>query len=58
MKAQLPEVKWIKGRYEQLLLFDEKRLKALYHMQGYQRRMARALYKRVKPQNLKKEIWY
>ena len=53
MKAQLPKAKWIKGRYERLLLFNEKRLKALYHVQGYQRRMARALYKKVKPQNLK-----
>jgi hypothetical protein len=53
MEAQLPEAKVGKGRYEQLLLSDEKRLKALYHVQGYQRRMARAFNKRVKPRNLK-----
>jgi hypothetical protein len=34
MEAQLPEEEWIKGRYEQLLLSNEKRLKALYHIQG------------------------
>jgi hypothetical protein len=40
MKAQLLEAEWVKGRYEQLLLSNEKRLKALYHVQGYQRSMA------------------
>ena len=39
MEAQLPEAEWIKERYEQLLLSDDKRLKALYHVQGYKRRM-------------------
>ncbi|KAL7196659.1 hypothetical protein ACSBR1_036637 [Camellia fascicularis] len=35
------------------MLFDEKRLKALYHVQGYQRRIARAFNKKVKSRNLK-----
>ena len=53
MEAQLLEPKWVKGRYKQLLLSYVKRLKTLYHMEGYQRRMARAFNKRVKPRNLK-----
>ena len=36
------------------MLFDERRLKALYHIQGYQRRIARAFNKKVKSRNLKK----
>ena len=40
LKSQIPEAKWVKVRYEQLILTDERRLKALYHVQGYQRRMA------------------
>jgi hypothetical protein len=43
----------VKARYEQLILTDEKRLKALYYVQGYQRRMDRAFNKKVKPRNLK-----
>ena len=43
----------MKVRYEQLSLTDEKRLKALYHVQGYHRRIASALNKKVKPMNLK-----
>jgi hypothetical protein len=35
LKSQIPE-----ARYEQLILTNESRLKALYHVQGYQRRMA------------------
>ena len=36
------------------MLFDERRLKALYHVQGYQRRIARAFNKKVKSRNLMK----
>lgn len=53
MENQIPEAEWIRGMYEQLALLDEKRLKALYHVQGYQRRIARAFNKRVRPRNLK-----
>ena len=35
------------------MLFDERRLKALYHVQGYQRRISRAFNKKVKSKNLK-----
>ena len=40
-------------RYEQLALIDEKRAKAQYHAQGYQKRIAKAFNKNVKPRNLK-----
>ena len=43
-----------KARYEQLALIDEKRARAQYHAQGYQKRIARAFNKKVKPRNLKK----
>ena len=34
------------------MLFDERRLCALYHVQGYQRRIARAFNKKVTSQDL------
>ena len=34
-------------------MIDEKRLKAQYHAQGYQKRIARAFNKNVKPRDLK-----
>ena len=42
-----------KMRYEQLALINEKRVRAQYHSQGYQKRIARAFNKKVKPRNLK-----
>jgi hypothetical protein len=35
LESQIPETEWVKARYEQLILTNEKRLKALYHVQGY-----------------------
>ena len=43
----------VKQRYEQLALIDEKRARAQYHEQGYQKRIARAFNKKVRPRNLK-----
>ena len=34
-------------------MIDEKRARAQYHAQGYQKRIARAFNKKVKPRNLK-----
>jgi len=34
-------------------LIDEKKTKAQYHAKGYQKRIARAFNKKVKPRNLK-----
>ena len=54
MESQITEVDWIRNRYDELALLDEKRLRALYHVQGYQRRVARAFNKHVKDRGLKK----
>ena len=52
-ECQIAEADWQQSRFEELMLFNERRLKALYHVQGYQRRIARAFNKKVKSQNLK-----
>ncbi|MBE2321235.1 transposase family protein, partial [Solirubrobacter sp. CPCC 204708] len=54
MESQLAEVEWVKNRYEELALIDERRLRALYHIQGYQRRITKAFGKKVKNRGLKK----
>uniref|UniRef100_A0A2N9FWV5 Uncharacterized protein n=1 Tax=Fagus sylvatica TaxID=28930 RepID=A0A2N9FWV5_FAGSY len=38
LESQIPEVEWVKARYEELVLTDEKRLKALYHVQRISRK--------------------
>ncbi|PKI60750.1 hypothetical protein CRG98_018870 [Punica granatum] len=48
-ESKLKEAEWVKQRYEQLNLIDEKRLTALCHGQCYQQRMARAFNKKVRP---------
>ena len=52
-KTKVLEEDWLKQRYEQLALIDEKRARAQYHAQGYQKRIARAFNKKVRPRNLK-----
>nr|XP_027120512.1 uncharacterized protein LOC113737482 [Coffea arabica] len=47
METKLEEADWIKQRYEQLSLIDEKRLNAICHGQCYQKRMTRAYNKKV-----------
>ncbi|XP_071909679.1 uncharacterized protein [Coffea arabica] len=49
MEAKLEEAEWIQQRHEQLSLIDEKRLNAICHGQCYQKRVARAYNKRVRP---------
>ena len=41
-ESQITEADWQQNRFEELMLFDKRRLKALYHIQRYQRRMDRA----------------
>ncbi|KAI8571795.1 hypothetical protein RHMOL_Rhmol01G0146800 [Rhododendron molle] len=48
----LTESKWLSGRFVELMLFNERRLYALYHVQGYQRRIARAFNKKVNSRDL------
>ena len=54
VETKVLEEDWAKARYEQLALIDEKRARAQYHVQGYQKRIARAFNKKVKPRNFKK----
>ena len=35
LETEIPEVDWLQSRYDQFCMMDEKRLKALYHTQGY-----------------------
>ena len=53
VETKVLEEDWAKARYEQLDLIDERRAKAQYHAQGYQKRIAKAFNKKVKPRNLK-----
>ena len=53
MEEKIPETEWLQERYNQLNMMEEKRLRALYNTQGYQRRAMRAFNKKVKPRNIK-----
>ena len=53
VETKVLEGDWAKARHEQLALIDEKRSRAQYHAQGYQKRIARAFNKKVKLRNLK-----
>ena len=53
LKSEIPEADWLQSRYDQLCMLDEKRLKALYHIQGYQRRLKKAFDKKIGTRDLK-----
>ena len=53
LESEIPEVDWLQSRYDQLCMMDEKRLKALYHIQDYQRRIRTAFDKKVRARDLK-----
>ena len=46
-------MKSLNSRYDQLYMLDEKKLKVLYHIQGYQRRLRKAFDKKVRTKDLK-----
>jgi len=52
---ELEDDEWEKVRYEQLNLVSEKRIIMIYHHQLYQKRMAKAYNKKVKPQVFQEE---
>jgi len=52
-ECEVSEVDWLRDRYEELALLDEKRLAAIDHVHGYQERIARAFNKKVRPRNIK-----
>ena len=47
-EVELEEAEWIQARYEQLNLIEEKRMKAIFHGQLYQKRMMRAHDKKIR----------
>ena len=63
LESEIPKADWLQSKYDQLCMLDEKILKALYHIQGYQRRLRKAFDKKVRNRDLKlgdlvlKEIW-
>ena len=52
LEQQISETEWVQSRFDQLSLLDERRWRADDHVQAYQRKMARAFKKRVKPRPL------
>ena len=48
LEQQISEAEWVQSRLDQLSLIDERRLRAVDHIQAYQRKMVRAFKKRVK----------
>ncbi|XP_059309477.1 uncharacterized protein LOC132060455 [Lycium ferocissimum] len=44
-EAELDNAEWVRARYEQLALIDEKRMVVVFHGQLYRQRMARAFNK-------------
>ena len=53
LESEILEVDWLQSRYDQLCMMDEKRLKALYHIQRYQRRLRKVFDKKVRTRDLK-----
>ncbi|XP_074298045.1 uncharacterized protein LOC141628850 [Silene latifolia] len=52
LESQVPEADWVQARYDSLVLLDERRLNALYHVQLYQKRIERGFNKKVKPRGI------
>ena len=50
-EAELEEAEWVKDRYAQLNLIDEHRLQAMHNACYYQKWMARAYLKNVRPRS-------
>ena len=54
LEQQISEAEWVQSRLDRLSLLDERRLRAVDHIQAYQRKMAHAFKKRVKPRPLQR----
>ena len=54
LEQQISEAEWVQSRLDQLSLLDERRLRAVDHIQAYQRKMARSFKKWVKPRPLQR----
>ena len=55
LESEIPKVYQLQSKYDQLCMLDEKRLKALYHIQGYQRRLRKKFDKKARTRDLKLE---
>ena len=53
LESEIPKVDWLQSRYDHICMLDEKRLKALYHIQRYQKRLRIAFDKKVRTKDLK-----
>lgn len=53
LESKIPEYQWVESRLVQLTLLDKKRLKAMCHSQLYQKRIAWAYNKKIKPGKIK-----
>ena len=53
LESEILKANWLQSKYDQLCMLDEKRLKALYHIQGYQRWLKKAFDKKVRTRDLK-----
>ena len=48
LESEISEADWLQNRYDHMCMLDEKRLKSLYLIQGYQRRLRKAFDKKVR----------
>ena len=55
LEYQISEIQWAQSRYDHLRLLDERRLRAVDHVQAYQRKMTHTFRKRVKPRKFQKD---
>ena len=53
LESKMLEYQWMERRLAQLTLLDEKRMKVMYHSQLYQKRIAQAYNKKIKPGKIK-----
>ena len=54
LESKVSEEDWCQSRLDKLALLDERRLKSLYHILGYHRRIARSFNKKVKDCGVRK----
>ncbi|KAL6320241.1 hypothetical protein AAG906_005312 [Vitis piasezkii] len=54
LEQHISEVEWAQSRFDQLSLLDERRLRAVDHVQAYKRNLACAFRRRVKPRKFQK----
>ena len=54
LENRISETEWAQSRYDQLSLLIERRLRAVDHVQAYQRKMTRAFGKRVRPRKFQR----